>query len=615
MNRKKRIIAGFLSVLMISMFCACSSGGDQSDLSGAVSGNMESSVIADQSTDVASSVGIDSMTESQEKTAVSSRSSTASGGKVSNTIQEKPSSSSSIQTQTDPNKIVPVTLPTDRVKTISQLGYTADTYRAKAVQDASYAGNAGWNVSSLAISPDYTMTVNGVNVPVYCTPVYVATGNCGALQSFAMIDVSDSNLNLSVTIKANGFTFSKAVVQPSSLGVTPSTSGQTITSTIRKYGNYTYLVCDSNGNGSQQHALVLAVRTYVDEDAEIAEYKAKYGANNVTVYDAGTHMVDYIHIKNSNSMIYLRRGSLLVMKHSMDIDSDNDNQNKYESGAASSNGWGMKRYPVMTVNNKNNIQIVGRGTIDGGQLDWHERRGIMASNCDGFTIDGINIVNFPEWGVITYICKNVSIKNVLLFGFKTNSDAFALCNTQNATVTNCFARTGDDMFEVKTLGSGNMGKDVSKNITYTDCVAWGSKARAFGITGEVEQNISDVTFKDCAVIFRDATWDNSRLGSLVIIVEVGSGNVSNVTFENDAGRAINISILKSGEANNKIDNIVFRNVSYHASAKSRLCTTKSGNNSVSANFQNVIANSNTITSGNSAAYVLFSGPNSKLTVK
>ena len=151
-------------------------------------------------------------------------------------------------------------------------------------------------------------------------------------------------------------------------------------------------------------------------------------------------------------------------------------------------------------------------------------------------------------------------------------------------------------------------------------MAWGSKARAFGITGEVEQNISDVTFKDCAVIFRDATWDNSRLGSLVIIVEVGSGNVSNVTFENiqvynDAGRAINISILKSGEANNKIDNIVFRNVNYNASAKSRLCTTKSGNNSVSANFQNVIANSNTITSGNSAAYVLFSGPNSKLTVK
>lgn len=619
MKRINRMIAGFLAVLIVGMFCACSSGGDQSGASVATSGKIESSQTADQNADATSAEKTGSES-SQEQTATSSYSATASRNKASSATAGKTSSASSAPTHNDSAKIVPVTLPSDRVKTVSQLGYTADTYRAKAVQNASYTGNAGWNVSSIAVSPDYTMTVNGVNVPVYCTPVYVATGNCGALQSFAMIDVSGDNLNLSVTIKANGFTFSKAVVQPATLGVTPSTSGQTITSTIRDYGNYTYLVCDSNGNASQQHALTLAVRTYVDEDAEIAAYKAKYGAENVIVYDAGTHMVDYVHIKNSNSVVYLRRGSLLVMKHSIDIDSDSDDQKKSETGAASSNGWGLKRYPVMTVNNKNNIRIIGRGTIDGGQLDWHERRGIMASNCDGFTIEGINIVNFPEWGVITYICKNVSIKNVLLFGFKTNSDAFALCNTKNATVTDCFARTGDDMFEVKTLGSGNMGKDVSQNITYTDCVAWGSKARAFGITGEVEQNISDVTFKDCAVIFRDAIWDNSILGSLAIIVGTGSGNISNVTFENiqiynDAGRAINISIQREGEANNKIDNIVFRNVNYNASAKSRLCTTRSGNNSISVNFQNVVANSNTITSENSAAYMLFNGPSSKLTVK
>ena len=618
MNRKKRMTAGFLAVLMVGMFCACSSGGDQSSVSVTSSGMIQSSQIADQSTDATSAeqTGSDA---SEEQSGASSSSS--SGDKTSSTASGKPSSVSSVPANNDTAKIVPVTLPSDRVKSVSQLGYTADTYRAKAVQDASYTGNAGWDVSSIAVSPDYTLSVNGVNVPVYCTPVYVATGNCGALHSFAMIDVSSSaSLNLSVTIKANGFTFSKAVVQPATLGVTPSVSGQTITSTIRDYGNYTYLICDSSGNASQQHALTLAVRTYVDEEAEIAAYKAKYGAENVIVYDAGTHMVDYVHIKNSNSVVYLRRGSLLVLKHSMDIDSDSDDQKKSETGAASSNGWGLKRYPAMTVNNKNNIRIIGRGTIDGGQLDWHERRGIMASNCDGFTIDGINIVNFPEWGVITYVCKNVSIKNVLLFGFKTNSDAFALCNTQNATVTGCFARTGDDMFEVKTLGSGNMGKDVSQNITYADCVAWGSKARAFGITGEVEQNISDVTFKDCAVIFRDATWDNSRLGSLVIIVEVGNGNVSNVTFENiqiynDAGRAINISIQKKGEADNRIDNIVFRNVNYNAASKSRLCTTRSGNNSISVNFQNVVANSNAITSGNSAAFTLLSGPNSKLTVK
>ena len=605
MNGRKRFIAGFLAVIMVSVFCACSSGKNQSDGSVINSENIQSASEYEQS-------AVDSSFEVTH--------STVSENKVSSGAVEKSPTVNSASNDENSVKIVPVTLPADRVKTVSQLGYTADTYRAKAGDAASYVGNAGWNVSSIAVSPDYTMAVNGVDVPVYCTPVYVSAGKCGALQSFATIDVSGENFNLSVTIKANGFTFSKAIVKPDRLEVIPNTSGQTITGTIQKYGNYTFLVCDSNGVASQQHALTLAVRAYADEEAEIAEYKAKYGAGNVTVYNAGTHMVDYIHIKDSNNLIYLRRGSLLVMKHSIDINSDSDNQNKSEPGAKSSNGWGLNRYPVITVNNKNNIRIIGRGTIDGGQLDWHERRGIMASNCDGFIIDGINIVNFPEWGIITYICKNVSIKNVLIFGFKTNSDAFALCNTQNADVTNCFARSGDDMFEVKTLGSGNMGKDVSKNICYTDCVAWGSKARAFGITGEVEQNISDVTFRNCAVIFRDAVWDNSRLGSLVIIVETGGGNISNVTFENieiydDAGRAINISNLKSSGANNKISDIVFRNVNYHSVAKNRMGTNKSGSNSIIATFQNVTANSDKITQDNFAAYMLFSGPNINLTVR
>lgn len=651
---------------MICIFCACSSGGgDAPDVSGTASQKTEASQTVDPDadatsaqgsgndtdtqepqtaepgTDTTSAQGSDSVTDTREPQAsetdadtttaqgsdtgtkptdTSSHSTTASPGTKPSTSDGKTSSAPPDPPYDDSVKIVPVTLPADRVKTVSQLGYSVNDYRALAVQDASYTGNIGRDVSSIAVSPDYTMTVNGVNVPVYCTPVYVSDGNCGALQSFAMIDVSAENMNLSVTIHAKVFSFAKAIVLPSSLGVTPVTSDQTIFSTIRDYGNYTYLICDSSGQASQQHALVLAVRTYVDEDAEIAAYKTRYGAENVIVYDAGTHMVDYLHIQNSNTVVYLRRGSLLAVKHSMDIDSDADNQGKSETGASPSNGWGLNRYPVITVNHQNNIRIVGRGTIDGGQLDWHERRGIMASNCDGFTVDGISIVNFPEWGIITYVCKNVNIQNVLLFGFKTNSDAFALCNTKNAVVSHCFARTGDDMFEVKTLGSANMGDDISRDILYTDCVAWGSKARAFGITGEVEQDIRDVTFRDCAVIFRDAVWNNDILGSLVIIIANGGGSVSDVTFENieiyqDAGRAINIGIQKEGQADNRVDNIVFRNVNYRSVAKSRLHTASTGGNCISVQFCNVIANANTVTSANAAAFVLFEGPNCNLTVQ
>ena len=66
-----------------------------------------------------------------------------------------------------------------------------------------------------------------------------------------------------------------------------------------------------------------------------------------------------------------------------------------------------------------------------------------------------------------------------------NSDAFAICNSIDVQVTDCFARTGDDMFEVKTLGGVDTA--VSRDITFRRCQAWGSKARCFGIIGEIEK--------------------------------------------------------------------------------------------------------------------------------
>lgn len=56
----------------------------------------------------------------------------------------------------------------------------------------------------------------------------------------------------------------------------------------------------------------------------------------------------------------------------------------------------------------------------------------------------------------------------------------------------------------------------SKNVTFTNCIAWGGYARCFGITGEVNKKISDITFRDCAVIYRDGIWDNDRIGSLLL---------------------------------------------------------------------------------------------------
>ena len=201
------------------------------------------------------------------------------------------------------------------------------------------------------------------------------------------------------------------------------------------------------------------------------------------------------------------------------------------------------------------------------QLDWHERRGIVFTLCNNVTMDGVILINPCEWAFITYRCENVCVTQSAVLGYRTNSDAFAICNSVDVAVTDCFARTGDDMFEVKTLGGVDTA--VSRNITYRRCQAWGSKARCFGVIGEIEKDVSNILFEDGIVIFRDAVWDNNRIGSLIVLRESGGGNVNDVTFRNihihfDAGRPINIGVYSNGLQEGTMANIKFENVTYNA---------------------------------------------------
>jgi polygalacturonase len=201
------------------------------------------------------------------------------------------------------------------------------------------------------------------------------------------------------------------------------------------------------------------------------------------------------------------------------------------------------------------------------QLDWHERRGIVFSLCDNITMDGVIIVNPCEWAFISYRCTNLTITQSAVLGYRTNSDAFAICNSVDVTVTDCFARTGDDMFEVKTLGGPDDA--VSRDITFSRCQAWGSKARCFGVIGEIERDVENVLFEDGIVIFRDATWDNNRIGSMVVLRECGTGNVNNVVFRNifihhDSGRPIQVGVYTSGLTGGTMDNIILEDVTYNA---------------------------------------------------
>lgn len=483
--------------------------------------------------------------------------------------------------------------PDDAIITLEEAGLTEQELVGRAsAQLPEYVQSGGYDdINGIIISPYYTAKVSGEEIPVYASVVFIRVDDTGTLHSFSEIYVDSSEeFSFNIEITGDDVLLKNAVVLPESHGVKAQCKDNTVTASINKTGIYTFLFNDAN----QYYGYTLTVREKVDEDAEIAAYIEEYGEDNVWVIDKGVYQYDYVNlIGYKNLVIYLREGAYIIANHLFDIDCAED-ENKYlEPSAPGDNAFGLTRYPFINFYNCDNVTLTGRGVIDMTRLDRRERRGVVFTDCNNVNVSDIKIINSPEWSFISYCCTDVSIDNADIIGNRGNCDGFAICNSHNVTVDNCFARVADDTFEVKALG----GKMDSKNITFTNCIAWGGYARCFGITGEVNKKISDITFRDCAVIYRDAIWSNDRIGSLVVVAEQTEGSIDGVLFENieifrDEGRPILVNIYDEQAENFEIKNVIFRNISYTSYMKPKIAGTDSSTNTVQVKLEDITAYGN-----------------------
>lgn len=488
--------------------------------------------------------------------------------------------------------------PDEAVKTLEDNGISLETFKDRATEgDGEYGEARGHeDANGVIISPYYSLKINGHSVPVYSTVTFVGDTETGELHSFSEIYIDEiTELPLKITLSSEDYKIKSALCLPDSLKVVSHMNDNTLTAFIKGTGTYTFVL-----NKSQEAAFTLFVKDRLDEDATIKSLKVAYGEENVTVYDSGVHYLDYINVTKDNSVIYLRQGAYLVANHKYEINSLEDEALYVEDEALSSNALGLTRMPFVNFCNCSNVRFYGRGIIDMTRLDRRERRGMVFTNCNDVEVIGPKIINSPEWSFITYNCENVNIVDVDIFGYRINSDGFAICSSRNVNVSRSFVRTGDDLFGVKGLG----GYDGIKcqNVTFSECYGWGGKARCFGIFGEVHAPISDITFKDSAVIYRDATWDNDRVCSLGIIVEQAGGSISNVTYDNieiykDTGRAIGCLIYSDDIENFVVDNIQYKNIKYNAELPAKF-TSNGKQNTINATIENVTANEEKLTSDN-----------------
>ena len=488
--------------------------------------------------------------------------------------------------------------PEEAVVTLESAGLDAQTMIDRlSAELPEYVQSGGYeDIAGVFISPYYTAKIGNTDVPVYASMVFNRADDTGDIHSFSEVYVEpDSEFSFNIELRSDTVKLRNAIVLPEYTGVDAETKNGVIRASITKPGIYTFLV---NGAG-QHYGYTLFVREEIDEDKEIEEYKAKYGEENVTVVEKGFYTMDYLNcVGEENKVYYLKTGAYITANHYYDINSVEDEIRWVEENARNDNAIGLTRYPFLNFYKCNNVVIAGRGVLDLTRLDRRERRGVVFNFCNNISVSDIKIINSPEWSFITYCCNNVKVENVDILGSRGNADGFAICNTHDAVVDNCFARTADDEFEVKALG-GPMGSD---NVTFQNCIAWGGYARCFGITGEVSNPISNVTFRDSAVIYRDGVWDNNRIGSLVVVAEQCEGSIDGVLFENieifrDEGRPILVKIYDEEKENFEIKNIVYRNIRYTSYMPGKIDGTDSSTNTLNVKLENVRAAGRLVTKG------------------
>lgn len=487
--------------------------------------------------------------------------------------------------------------PKEAVKSLDEWGITVEELKSRADSEPeAYEGCKGHDdINGIFISPYYTAKIGDTDIPVYGTTVFTGETQYGEIHSFSEVYFDEGEeFSFNIELTSADFKIKDAICLPEKLGVKAKCSDGVMTASINDFGIYTFLF----NSASQESSYTIFVRERIDEEAQIKAYQEEYGEENVIIVESGLLEIPYacFYMQN-NTVVYLKQGAYVLAQHMYDINSAEDESRYADPDAVYLNSFGLTRHPFVNFYKCDNIKFVGRGVLDLTRLDRRERRGLVFTECSNIEVSGMKIINSPEWSFITYRCQNVKIKDVDIFGYKMNSDAFAICNTQGGLIECCFARSGDDLFDVKALGGPEDA--TSENITFTDCVAWGGKARCYGIHGEVNRAMRNITFKDSAVICRDATWNNNRVASLAVVVELAEGSIDGVTFDNieifrDDGRAIMCTIFTEeiGDMdtvpiyNFTADNIVFKNIKYNAAMKSKFSAANE-TNTVNVTVENV----------------------------
>ena len=407
--------------------------------------------------------------------------------------------------------------------------------------------SSGSNIDGIIVCPHYNATVmfaNGTKSNIYSYSVPAVNSE---VHSFGYIEATKDMLPLTVTIEAD-YNVLSAVVIPEKFGIKPVTANNKVSFAVKSFDDYNVLF-----NGKFNFALPYTVFVREYEEIKVPE------GYNLIEYKAGIHYVDYISIE-SNTMVYLHSGAYLIAKQP-DVYTEQNVTNTHGN---------VQWKAFFRSSGQENIILKGYGVVDFTNLDLHARHPLQFTGCTNVEVSGVTFINGPLWQMNFVDCKDILVNDVVLFGYRINSDGIAICNSKNVVVQNSWARSGDDLFEVKsTKASAPNSLTGGENIVFKHNQAWAEKTRSFGFIHESLMDVDGVLFEDCSSLFQVAT--HTGFGAFLVIVGDGA-TIKNVKFKNcDSyycqGFVINVSVgpneWSEGEYWGKIENVVFSDMKYY----------------------------------------------------
>jgi len=352
------------------------------------------------------------------------------------------------------------------------------------------------------LSAQFKVTVGQTNVPVYLARIGSLSPDQRRHQGLPVqkdtTTTSFSSFNMGGPIQVT-VTCTEAVTSakllPTSSGIKPEFSGNTITFTVVTPGQLTLEV---NGNWlNSLHLFANPVETAVPNPTD----------PNVIYFGPGIHQVQNIEV-TSGKTVYIADGAII-----------------YGHSEGANPGA-----PIFYLHGSN-IVLRGRGVIDGSLCPRSDRsipghfilgRSVLGVNGSNIQVEGVILRDSSGFTLPVRMSENVKISNVKVFGWRGNSDGMDICNSRQVEVSNCFLRTYDDLIVLKT----DKGQGELRDVTVKNCVLWNEFAHALSLGAELREPLTNILFSDCDVIHdKGREWD-------LRVYNCDSAPVKNVVFDN-----------------------------------------------------------------------------------